>query len=50
MGYRKSSIPPYDISKKGVIGEAHNGRANGHQSGKQRCDVLLGSFLDPNCL
>ena len=35
---------------KSAIGEAPNGRANGHQSGKQKSDVLLGSDLDPNCL
>ena len=39
------------ISKqKSVIGKAQNGRANGHQSGKQRSDVLLGSDLDLNSL
>ena len=36
--------------KRSIIGEAQNGRANGHQSGKQRSDVLLGSDLDLNCL
>ena len=35
---------------KSVIGEAQNGRANGHQSGKQTSDVLLGSDLHLNCL
>ena len=30
--------------------KAQNGRANGHQSGKQRSDVLLGSDLDLNSL
>ena len=36
--------------KKNVIGEAQNGRANRHQSGKQWSDVLLGSDLDLNRL
>ena len=34
------------ISKQKALLEKHKG----HQSGKQRSDVLLGSNLDPNCL
>ena len=39
------------ISKqKALLKKTQNGRANGHQSGKQRSDVLLGSDLDLNSL
>ena len=39
------------ISKqKASFGEAENGRANRHQSGKQSSAVLFGSDLDPSCL